>query len=200
MIITERGMIVPDKSDIIINENELALRLGMKRGADLSCADKCMAEVLRVSEPRACFVRCKISVSGDICNLGFAEVQSRLLAKNLCGCTQMYAFGATLGAAVDRLIVRKEALSPAELFIADAAASAYMEALADCVNNRLKKGKSCRPRFSPGFGGFGLSYQQPLLDFLDAQRLLGIKLTESQMMLPVKSVTAVIGIGEDDLY
>ena len=193
-------MIVPDKSEIIINENELALRLGMKRGADLSCADKCMAEVLRASEPRACFVRCKISVSGDICNLGFAEVQSRLLAKNLCGCTQMYAFGATLGAAVDRLIVRKEALSPAELFIADAAASAYMEALADCVNNRLKKGKSCRPRFSPGFGGFGLSYQQPLLDFLDAQRLLGIKLTESQMMLPVKSVTAVIGIGEDDLY
>lgn len=198
MIITERGMIVPDKSEIIINENELALRLGMKRGADLSCADKCMAEVVSASEPRACFVRCKISVSGDICRLGFAEVKCRLLAKNLSGCTEMFAFVATLGAAVDRLIARKEALSPTELFIADAVASAYMEALADCVNNRLGKGQSCRPRFSPGFGGFGLSYQQPLIDFLNAQKLLGIKLTESRMMLPVKSVTAVIGIGEDD--
>ena len=110
----------------------------------------------------------------------------------------MFAFAATLGAAVDRLIARKEALSPTELFIADAVASAYMEALADCVNNRLGKGQSCRPRFSPGFGGFGLSYQQPLIDFLNAQKLLGIKLTESRMMLPMKSVTAVIGIGEDD--
>lgn len=194
MKIIDRGMIIPQKSEIKINENELALRLGMAHGAELSFAEKCLGEVVAASEPRACYLRCAISVCGDECSLGFARVRSGALAKNLHGCGEMYVFAATLGIAADRLIARKGALSPTELFVADAAASAYMEALADCVNNRLKDGKSCRPRFSPGFGGFGLMYQQPMLDCLNAEKLLGIRLTKGQMMLPTKSVTAVIGI------
>ena len=50
-------------------------------------------------------------------------------------------------------------------------------------------------RYSPGYGDLPLSVQPALLDALDAGRRLGVTLTESLLMVPMKSVTAVVGIG-----
>ena len=59
-----------------------------------------------------------------------------------------------------------------------------------------KKGLYLRPRFSPGYGDFSLSCQRAVLDALDAGKHLGIKLTDSFLMMPSKSVTAVIGVSQ----
>ena len=49
-------------------------------------------------------------------------------------------------------------------------------------------------RFSPGYGDFDLKYQKDILEYLDANKKIGISLTDSLMMIPTKSITAIIGI------
>ena len=54
-------------------------------------------------------------------------------------------------------------------------------------------------RFSPGYGDWALEEQKILFPVLDCAHTIGLTLTESCMMAPVKSVTAVIAITEDDV-
>ena len=51
-----------------------------------------------------------------------------------------------------------------------------------------------RPRFSPGYGDFDICYQEPVVRMLNCAKTIGLTLTDSFMMTPTKSVTAVIGI------
>ena len=85
--------------------------------------------------------------------------------------------------------------------ILQAASAAMIEEYCDQVCEGLKKeyeekGLYLRPRFSPGYGDFSLSCQSAVLDALDAGKHLGIKLTDSFLMMPSKSVTAVIGVSQ----
>ena len=49
-------------------------------------------------------------------------------------------------------------------------------------------------RFSPGYGDFTLKHQRDILDFLSADRLLGIKLGDNLIMTPRKTITAICGV------
>ncbi|MGM9647542.1 MAG: vitamin B12 dependent-methionine synthase activation domain-containing protein [Eubacteriales bacterium] len=122
----------------------------------------------------------------------------RSLTANLQGCGETFLIAATMGLAADRLIRREEALSEARGVIADAVASAGIEAgcnrLCAHLSEVAGKGKFLRPRFSPGYGDFPITAEQPLLDLLSAQKLLGLTLTDSLLMLPTKSVSAIVGI------
>jgi hypothetical protein len=51
-------------------------------------------------------------------------------------------------------------------------------------------------RFSPGYGDLPLDIQPALLAVLDAERRIGLTCTQSLILLPRKSVTALIGLGE----
>ncbi|MCL2375602.1 MAG: methionine synthase, partial [Firmicutes bacterium] len=50
-------------------------------------------------------------------------------------------------------------------------------------------------RFSPGFGDFDLSYQPTMLYLVKAEKNAGIGLTDRHLLVPQKSVSAVIGMG-----
>ncbi|MBP3731219.1 MAG: hypothetical protein J6I40_07110, partial [Mailhella sp.] len=50
-------------------------------------------------------------------------------------------------------------------------------------------------RFSPGYGDFALEHQRDFARFLDMPRNAGISLSDTLLMTPSKSVTAVIGVG-----
>ena len=52
------------------------------------------------------------------------------------------------------------------------------------------------PRFSPGYGDFPLSQQAALCAVLNAERRIGLTLTPGGLLLPQKSVTAVIGVSD----
>ena len=51
-------------------------------------------------------------------------------------------------------------------------------------------------RFSPGYGDLPLDLQPALCAALDTPRRLGLYVTPSLLLNPVKSVTAVIGLSE----
>ena len=128
----------------------------------------------------------------------FGEIESESLRKNLEGCKSAFVFAATSGNAVDRLILRRTKLSAADGFITDCIASSGIEVFCDFINDEMKKGRKLKPRFSPGYGDVSLCCQGEILSFLDAYRKIGITLTEAYLMSPIKSVTAIVGILEEE--
>ena len=124
-------------------------------------------------------------------------VKSADLAKHLSECREVVVFAATLGVGVDRLL-RRDTLSHPTLAVAEqAAAAAILEAYCDEICTQLEKQMSkeyLRPRFSAGYGDFPLSEQRYILRLLDANKRIGLSCTDSLMLIPIKSVTAIIGI------
>lgn len=55
-----------------------------------------------------------------------------------------------------------------------------------------------RPRFSPGYGDFALSHQEKFLNAINATKLIGITLSEGGIMIPEKSVSAIMGLSKID--
>jgi cobalamin-dependent methionine synthase I len=52
-------------------------------------------------------------------------------------------------------------------------------------------------RFSPGYGDLPLNVQAKFLEIMQASKKLGIYLNESDLMIPRKSVTAILGVFEN---
>ena len=52
-------------------------------------------------------------------------------------------------------------------------------------------------RYSPGYGDYSIEVQKVILDRTQAQKHLGIHLSDSFLMIPTKSITAVAGIYSD---
>ena len=87
----------------------------------------------------------------------------------------------------------------AQAVVLDAVGSAAIESFCDWLSDGWRR--DCpnfvlRPRFSPGYGDLPLETQKTLLSVLDAGRKAGVSLTESFLMLPQKSVSAIVGLGK----
>ncbi len=124
--------------------------------------------------------------------------QSRKLASHLAGCREAYLVCGTLGPGVDGLQRRKAVNSAADAFIVQAVGAAAIEKWMDAVEaeiqGELKAGEQLRARYSPGYGDFPLSAEREILRLLDAPRTVGVSLTDTLLMVPSKSVSALIGV------
>ena len=129
--------------------------------------------------------------------------ESEGLVRNLSGCCGAILLAATVGPACDMLVRRASITSSADAAVYQAAGAAAIEAFLDDYNDKLKasyeaKGLFLRPRFSPGYGDLKLEHQKDWFRLLDITKQIGIELTDSLLMVPTKSVTAIIGIGIDE--
>ena len=165
--------------------------------AVLELLASCEEELLAACQGRACWVRTPVAFPAPHCvDIGFGPVESVSLSKHLEGCHSALLFAATIGIGADRLTARWSRLRPSRSAVLDALASSAVECWCDDVERELTQGeeKHCE-RFSPGYGDFPLHHQKDFLHCLDMGRLLGVSLTDSLLMKPAKSVTAVIGLG-----
>lgn len=192
--------------EISIPRTEVLRYLGYGRSAPddgvSRLLDSCIEEFTSIASYTACRVRTGVSISGETVDLGPLSVKSRGLCRNLSGCNQALLFAATVGAQPDRIIARYRQCSPARAVVLDAVGSAAVEAWCNLLCGQWRSefaaaGLHLRPRFSPGYGDFPLSSQRELLLILDAAHRAGISLTDTSMMVPRKSVSAVVGLGAE---
>lgn len=185
-----------DVNSLAVDKREALRYLGATKSDETIDAmyEEGLVHVKSMSEPRASYVRVKIDVGEDTVDFGFMTVKSCDLAKNLKDCAEAFVFCATLGIGVDRYFERLTRVSQAKAAVYSAVASAAVESFCDYVNDTLKEGVLTRPRFSCGYGDFCIEHQSDILEALGASKHLGICLTDSFMMVPVKTVTAIIGI------
>ena len=113
------------------------------------------------------------------------------MEKNLSGCDKVILFAATAGLHIDRFIAKYARISASRSLMFHSIGAERVEALCDAFCAELE---NARPRFSPGYGDLPLSLQPGILRALDATRQAGVYLTDSLLMNPSKTVTAIVGL------
>ena len=190
-----------NSAEINIDPKEVAVYLGYysvnKDEATSDAACLCKEEFLKSANFIACFEKVPVKISDDEVDLAFMKVNSRSLKKNLDGCDYAYVMAATTGIEAHRLIEKNSIIHPLKGIVTDCIGSTAIESFCDKINLSFENADFLRPRFSPGYGDLPLECQKNITEFLQTKKNIGMSLTESLMMVPVKSVTAIIGIGKE---
>ena len=138
---------------------------------------------------------------------GMDEIRSSFeingtIARHLNGCHAAYLACGTIGAAFDAFQRRESTLSGANALIVQAIGAAMIEKWMDIMNDDIRReladGEELISRYSPGYGDFPLSAQRTLLALLDASLKTGVTLTDTFLMVPSKSVSAIIGVKKNE--
>lgn len=166
--------------------------------------DRAEAEVISAARPSHVSRHIDIDVdapAGRVMLAGTA-VKSRTLAGHLEGCREGFLFACTLGIGVDQLVKRYSFTEVPMLPVVQAVAATYTEYCADAAQRELERYAEernlyLRPRYSPGYGDFSLECQRFFFEALQISKKIGVSLTDSLLMVPFKSITAVIGLSDD---
>lgn len=124
----------------------------------------------------------------------------RIITSCLSGSELFIIMVATVGKEVELWMNEKHQKGDVvEVFIADAIGSALVEAIVSYALNYMEaetqiSGYTITNSYSPGYCGWNVTAQQQLFSLLPPG-FCGVSLTESSLMLPIKSVSAIIGVG-----
>ena len=158
--------------------------------------DRCEALLLQTARPRLVWRLFPLSADGSLRGADYGPAGEDIRAF-LADCDSVVLLAATLGAEAEALIRRAAGRDMAQAVILDAAGSAAVERVCDNFCDDLAAALAPRfltDRFSPGYGDMPLSDQRALFRVLDISRRIGVTLSESALMIPQKSVTALIGV------
>ena len=187
-----------------INKKEAALYLGYGKNEPdqviLNLMDECEGPLMEACHPSFCYGIFAIELCSEErvvlseCDL---ELTGKDIVKLLTGCGKAVLFAATLGAGVDTLMRRLQVGSMPKAILTDAMAGAAIEQICNDFQEELAvqfPDLKQTMRYSPGYGDLPLSIQRKLLETLSAGKRIGLSVTEGNMLTPLKSVTAVIGL------
>lgn len=144
---------------------------------------------------KVCYDVFDIEICGeDTIDLGFAKINSKSLVNHLSECKKIVLFASTVGMSLDLLVNRYTAISPSLALCIGAVGTQAIESVCDSFCSDIEKEYGeCKSRFSPGYGDVPLSLQKDIFNVLDLKKI-GLTLSESLLMTPRKSVTAIIGV------
>ncbi|MCI8361411.1 MAG: methionine synthase [Clostridiales bacterium] len=170
--------------------------------ADLSALiDDCMEQCMAAARPRQVSRRFDLSAGMDgleLVGTGLS-LPGRDIAAHLAGCSACLLMAATLGVDMDNLIKRYESVDLTRSLILDACAASLIESVCDEAEAALRQqaegeGKGLTGRYSPGYGDLPLELQPRFTALLDTVRRIGLCCSRTDILLPRKSVTAIMGI------
>ena len=169
--------------------------------ATRTLAKECGTELLRAVRPRWVWRAEELVPEDGGLRLGCGLLlPGQDLKRHLKDCRRAAIFCATLGAEADTLIRRAESCRDmARALALDCAATAAVEGLCDQIELELQgrfPGCFFPFRYSPGYGDLPLEVQGSLLALLDAQRRVGLTATSTHILIPRKSVTAILGVAD----
>ncbi|MEA4895962.1 MAG: vitamin B12 dependent-methionine synthase activation domain-containing protein [Oscillospiraceae bacterium] len=161
------------------------------------------AAVVDAASPRFVEKLCLIKRDNGTCLEGTNLcLEGRSIAALLHDCDRCMILCATIGSGVDALVRKWQVTDSAFAAMIDACASSAVESLCDGIEVALKEEYAplslyLTDRFSPGYGDLPLSIQPAFCAVLDTARKIGVTVSESCMMTPKKSVTAIIGLSHN---
>ena len=146
-------------------------------------------------------VRLPLHGDGSALLLGELPLTGQSIRRHLNGCTEAILLCGTLGSGVDQLIRREMLLHPARALAVNGCAAALLEARLDDTCAELAQtlhteGLTLTARFSPGYGDVPLAVQKDFLAVLEAGKRIGLFASEENLLIPRKSVTAVLGLAD----
>jgi len=189
------------KSEQVNIDTSLALRfLRVRKEPDERTKEifvSCVKEFLSVVSYKASYRYFDIKIDGSTVHFDDEmSLDSEKLSKNLESCKGAFVFVASTNSFVDMLIRKHNATNVTRALIIDAIGSAAIECFVNdlCTKIAEENNVKLRPRFSPGYGDLGLITQKDVLRCCDSSRKIGVTLSERLMMIPRKSVSAIVGV------
>lgn len=163
--------------------------------------NKCEDQLLRAIHPTYTFALFDITPSHNGIEVKDTPLvlTGNSIKTHLEGCTKVVLLAATLGIEADKIIKRFQVSDLTSALAADSLASAAIEQVCNAAEEEIREKVSplnMTWRFSPGYGDFPLELQKVFLSILNTQKRIGLTITDSLIMLPSKSVTALIGLSE----
>jgi len=199
-----------DNFELRINKDEVLRYLGYK-GQDIdenmdNTIEECREEIKKIITPRVIFSYNNIKSSDD----GVEVINTNLILKgkdikeHLKNSTECVLMAVTLGNEIERQTRLYEKTNLTKALILDACATTAVEEVCDIVENGVKEkailsGMNITFRYSPGYGDLPLDVQNSFLRALDAQKKIGLTVSENNLLFPRKSVTAIIGIVNSEI-
>ncbi|WP_139653711.1 vitamin B12 dependent methionine synthase [Raoultibacter phocaeensis] len=121
------------------------------------------------------------------------------IVRHLNGACECVLLACTLGAKSEQELARLKVINPLDALVYDAACSALIERVADAaeatvVAEAAMRGLQANWRYSPGYGDLPLAVQPRLVAVLGAFESLGLSVTDTDLLVPTKSITAIIGL------
>lgn len=173
------------------------------RGASDECEtliEKAYGELSGEITYKVCYKEFPVTIKGDVCDFSEFSVVSATLSRTLAECESAIIFIATIGLSADRIISKYTRTSPALALILDAVGTERIEALCDAFNNDIREAyPSITRRFSPGYSDLPLEMQTNIFKSLNPERHIGVFLSDTLLMSPMKSVSAIIGIKKNNV-
>lgn len=160
-----------------------------------ACADECIEIAKRLANPALCAAKKPLSCLGV----------PRLASRHLKGALHVELFAVTIGPRLERESrARMAGGDSLRGYLLDRIGSMAAESAAEWAETALREkyaraGMSVSARYSPGYCDFPIEKQRALSRLAGFSRA-GIRLSKSCMMVPVKSVSAVVGIGPSGLF
>ncbi|WP_297519002.1 vitamin B12 dependent-methionine synthase activation domain-containing protein [uncultured Clostridium sp.] len=194
---------------IFIDKLEVLRYLGHKGqdiDADLnSLIDSCINEVKEKVIPKQVFETYEIERIDDAIEIKGTRLKlvGDDIASCLENCDKVILMAVTLGNEIEKMIRLSQRRDMTKTVILDSIATTYVEAVCDKIEDEIytkykKLGKSLSFRYSPGYGDLPLSVQGEFLDTLNARRVIGLNLTNTNLLTPRKSVTAILGVKNEE--
>ncbi|AWK52619.1 methionine synthase [Clostridium beijerinckii] len=194
-----------DAFELEINKEEVLRYLGYK-GQDIdenlcNTIEECREEIKKVITPRVVYSYKNIKLSDD----GVEVITTNLILKgkdikeHLKNSRECVLMAVTLGNEVEKRTRLYEKTNLTKALILDACATTAVEEVCDILENDVKEkaildGMNITFRYSPGYGDLPLDVQNSFLRTLEAQKKIGLTVSENNLLFPRKSVTAIIGI------
>lgn len=130
-------------------------------------------------------------------------IEGTKIGAHLAGCDKVILLSATVGDEIEETVTRRfaEGEYTASVLL-DAAATTAIEQLADGMEKAIRpraaaQGYQLRWRFSPGYGDWPIEQQPEVLRLAHGEEI-GVSLSSSMMLIPRKSITAIIGLYKED--
>lgn len=195
-------------SELNLNVSQIESVMGYKQGESQESISELISEVLKESEA-ICKIKAEYRIFPDI---QFNDIDKTIEINHLVFQIKKVVYGqikksdsitvflCTAGESIG--IRSRKAMKEGDLltgYIYDVIGSVIVESAADLMQNELEKivissGKKITNRYSPGYCGWDVAEQHKLFQLV-TDNFCGIKLTESALMDPIKSVSGIIGIG-----
>ena len=132
------------------------------------------------------------------------KLEGNSITRHLSNCEKVICIAVTVGDEIENEVTRRfSAGKYVESVLLDAAATAAVEQAADSLEKAIapqlaKDGYKMKMRFSPGYGDWALTNQQNFFSITGASEI-GMSLSSAMMLIPRKSITAIIGLEKNKL-
>lgn len=169
--------------------------------------DECLRVARHLADPAAAFSRKRIlDIKPELIEAeGGLSIPGRSMAAHIKGAEYLHLFIVTIGIDLEETAtVLMEGGEQLHGYLLDRIGSFAVESMAEETEKQLRgsyaaEGMTVSMRFSPGYCDWPIEEQSKLDEAIGFSRA-GVRLTDSFMMMPRKSVSGAVGVGPKGLF